>query len=403
MAGPLTGVKIIDLTSMISGPLATMTLADQGADVIKIEAPAGDHTRHVSGGRGGFSASFLNNNRNKRSLVLNLKKPEGLATLLKLCVDADVIIQNFRPGVADRIGVGEDAIRAINQIVIYVSISGFGFDGPYAHRPVFDPLVQALSGLTTIQAGSDEERPRLVRTILPDKLTAIQASQAITAALYSRSQTGEGQHIELSMLDTIISFLWSSDMGGHTFVGDEMQVERAQSFIDLIYHTRDGFVSIAIQQNKDWQGFARAVGRSELLDDERFFSPKMREKNKNIRMEIIQEAVATFKSAEILKRLEDQDVPCAPVLSRTAMRDNEQVLANQIIIETEHPVAGTLRQTRHPARFSKTKPEITRGAPLLGEHSFEILAEAGFDEDAIKELENSGAIYQHAPSKGDQP
>jgi crotonobetainyl-CoA:carnitine CoA-transferase CaiB-like acyl-CoA transferase len=326
-----------------------------------------------------------------------------LATLLKLCVDADVVIQNFRPGVADRIGVGEAAIRAINQIVIYVSISGFGFDGPYAHRPVFDPLVQALSGLTTIQAGSDEERPRLVRTILPDKLTAIQASQAITAALYSRSQTGEGQHIELSMLDTIISFLWSSDMGGHTFVGDEMQVERAQSFIDLVYHTRDGFVSIAIQQNKDWQGFARAVGRSELLDDERFFSPKMREKNKNIRMEIIQEAVATFKSAEILKRLEDQDVPCAPVLSRTAMRDNEQVLANQIIIETEHPVAGTLRQTRHPARFSKTKPEITRGAPLRGEHSFEILAEAGFDEDAIKELENSGAIYQHAPSKEDQP
>jgi len=403
MAGPLTGVKIIDLTSMISGPLATMTLADQGADVIKIEAPSGDHTRHVSGGRGGFSASFLNNNRNKRSLVLNLKKPEGLATLLKLCVDADVIIQNFRPGVADRIGVGEAAIRAINQIVIYVSISGFGFDGPYAHRPVFDPLVQALSGLTTIQAGSDEERPRLVRTILPDKLTAIQASQAITAALYSRSQTGEGQHIELSMLDTIISFLWSSDMGGHTFVGDEMQVERAQSFIDLVYHTRDGFVSIAIQQNKDWQGFARAIGRSELLDDERFISPKMREKNKNIRMEIIQEAVATFKSAEILKRLEDQDVPCAPVLSRTAMRDNEQVVANQIIIETEHPVAGTLRQTRHPARFSKTKPEITRGAPLRGEHSFEILAEAGFDEDAIKELENSGAIYQHAPSKGDQP
>ena len=399
MTGPLTGVKVIDLTSMISGPLATMTLADQGANVIKVEAPAGDHTRQVSGGRGGFSASFLNNNRNKRSIVIDLKNPQGLATLLKLCTDADIVIQNFRPGVADRIGIGEDAIRQINPSVIYVSISGFGSKGPYAHRPVFDPLVQALSGLTTIQAGSDEERPRLVRTILPDKLTGIQAAQAMTAALFSRTQTGKGQHIQLSMLDTIISFLWSSDMGGHTFIGDEMETERAQSFIDLVYHTSDGYVSIAIQQDKDWQGFARAVERTDLIVDDRFSSPQTREKNKDIRMEIIQKCVAEFSSVDILQRLEKEDVPCAPVLTRRDMRDNEQVMANEIIVETLHPDAGNLRQTRHPALFSQTPPEISRGAPQHGEHSIEVLAESGFDDEAIQALENSEVIIQYSQSR----
>ena len=169
MTGPLHGFKVVDLTTVVSGPLATQTLADQGADVIKVEAPRGDHARHVATRRGGFSAAFLNNNRNKRSVVLNLKHPDGLSTLRRLAADADALVQNFRPGVAERIGVGEAAIRAINPEIVYVSIAGFGFDGPYASKPVFDPLVQAVSGLTTVQAGSDEARPRLVRTILPTR------------------------------------------------------------------------------------------------------------------------------------------------------------------------------------------------------------------------------------------
>ena len=243
MSGPLHGFKVIDLTSVISGPLATQTLADQGADVIKVEAPRGDHARHVATRRGGFSASFLNNNRNKRSIVLDLKHPDGLSALWRLAGNADAMVQNFRPGVAERIGVGEAAIRKVNPEIVYVSIAGFGFDGPYANKPVFDPLVQAVSGLTTVQAGSDESRPRLVRTILPDKLTGIQASQAVTAALLARERTGKGQHVRLSMLDTVVSFLWSSDMGGHTFVGAESGQERAQSWIDLIYETQDGYIT----------------------------------------------------------------------------------------------------------------------------------------------------------------
>ena len=189
---------------MISGPLATMILADQGADVIKVENPdGGDHTRAANNRRNGFSASFLNNNRNKRSVALDLKNPAAQEALLRLVATADVFIQNFRPGVAERMGLGEDAVRAVAPDIVYVSISGFGETGPYAQKPVYDPLVQAMSGLATIQAGSDTERPRLVRTILPDKLTAVTASQAITAALLARERTGQGQHVRLSMLDAV--------------------------------------------------------------------------------------------------------------------------------------------------------------------------------------------------------
>src|ERR671921_162950 len=219
MPGPLHGYRIIDLTSNVSGPLATMILGDQGAEIIKVEAPEGDHTRAGANRRGGFSVNFLNNNRNKRSVVLNLKHPAALDALKRLAATADVFVQNFRPGVAGRIGVGEAAIRAVAPRIVYVSISGFGEKGPYAQKPVYDPLIQGFSGLATVQAGSDEARPRMLRTILPDKLTAITASQAITAALLARERTGVGQHVRLSMLEAVLAFLWASDMAGQTFAG----------------------------------------------------------------------------------------------------------------------------------------------------------------------------------------
>lgn len=392
MPGPFDGIRILDLTSVISGPLATMILADQGADVIKIEAPEGDYSRHVATRRGGFSASFLNNNRNKRSIVLNMKKPDAIEAFKRLVKGADVVIQNFRPGVANRMGIGEETLRAINPSLVYASICGFGFEGPYAQKPVFDPLIQAVSGLTTVQAGSDDERPRLVRTILPDKLTAIQASQAIAAALFARERTGEGQHISLTMLDTMVSFLWSSDMGGHTFVGDELAVEEAQSFIDLVYKTADGYVTLAIMQDKHWKGFARAIDRLDLLEMEQFSNAEMRELNKNERINITQEALRAFTSKEIIERLEHEDVPCAHVHTRREMRLHPQVIANGAVIEIDHPLAGRLRQARHPAQFSKTAASIRRGAPALGEHTRDVLAEFDFAPDEISSLERSGAI-----------
>src|SRR5438105_12120847 len=234
MPGPLHGFRIVDLTSNVSGPLATMILADQGAEVIKVEAPDGDSTRSGANRRGGFSAGFLNNNRNKRSIVLDLKNPQALEALKRLAVGADAFVQNYRPGVADRLGVGEAAIRAVAPNIVYVSISGFGEKGPYAQAPAYDPVIQGFSGLATVQAGSDKARPRLLRTILPDKLTAITASQAITAALLARERTGEGQHVRLSMLEAVVAFLWPSDMSGQTFVGEEPPEQEGARTIDLI-------------------------------------------------------------------------------------------------------------------------------------------------------------------------
>jgi len=380
MAGPLTGVRVVDFTAMISGPLATMTLADQGADVIKVEAPnGGDHARHVATRRGGFSASFINNNRNKRSVVLDLKQEAGLEAARRLIKDADVLVQNFRPGVMQRIGLGEAAVRALNPAIVYVSITGFGFEGPYAQKPVFDPLIQAVSGLTTVQAGSDEERPRLVRTILPDKLTAIQASQAITAALFARERSGEGQHVTLSMLDTLVSFLWSSDMTGHTFIGDEVETENAQSFIDLIYETADGYISVAVVRDKEWAALARLTGNPEWIDDARFNSAAQREIFKDDRLNVTQAALYGKTTAEWMKLLEEADIPCAPVLTRREMIRHPQVIANGIVVETCHPHAGPLRQTRQPARFSATPPEYRYGAPRLGENTRAVLSEIGYD------------------------
>jgi crotonobetainyl-CoA:carnitine CoA-transferase CaiB-like acyl-CoA transferase len=213
MAGPLHGIRVVDLTTMLSGPWATMMLADQGADVIKIEVPkSGDHVRSLGNQSAGMSAMFLNINRNKRSVTIDLKSPKGIALLKDIAATADVFVQNFRPGVVDRLGIGYSQIAAINPSVIYVSISGFGETGPYSGKPVYDPVIQAVSGLTTVQAGSDGERPRLVRTVLPDKVSAITAAQSIAAGLFARERTGEGQHIKLSMLDAVLYFLGRATM-----------------------------------------------------------------------------------------------------------------------------------------------------------------------------------------------
>ena len=387
MPGPLSGYRVVDLTSMISGPLATMILADQGADVIKVENPdGGDHTRAANNRRNGFSASFLNNNRNKRSIALDLRDPDAKDVLRRLIATADVFVQNFRPGVAERMGFGEDAARAIKPNIIYVSISGFGESGPFAGKPVYDPLVQGMSGLATIQAGSDLERPRLVRTIVPDKLTAVMACQAITAALLARERTGQGQHVRLSMLDAIISFLWASDMGSQTFVGDELPQQEAASFIDLIYETATDYISAAVQTNKEWLALTRALDKPEWLDDPRFKTPASRQRNINDRLLMTQEVLKTRSATEWLERLTREGVPCAPVLTRSAMIHDPQVQANGIVVETKHEAAGLLRQARPAARFSVTPATIRHGGPGLGQHTEAILSELGYSAAEIAAL-----------------
>ena len=370
-----------------------MLLGDQGADVIKIESvAAADHARGAGYGAHQFTATFLNNNRNKRGMTLNLKSDKGRDILFKLVATADVFIQNFRPGVVERLGVSETEVRRIRPDIIYASISGFGESGPWSHKPVYDPIVQAISGLTTIQAGSDEERPRLVRTILPDKLTGMTTAQAITAALTHRERTGEGQHVRVSMLDSVVSFLWASDMGGQTFVGKEVSEQRAATFIDLIYETQTGYISVSAMSNKQWQALCPAVGHPEWLDDDRFSTPALRDRNANLRLQMTQQALLEQTAEHWLTVLDEAGVPCSPVLKRKDMINHPVVKASELIVELDHPVAGKIRQTRPAARFSGSQTEMQRGAPLYGEHNEELLAEIGISDEEQQHLKEEGIV-----------
>jgi crotonobetainyl-CoA:carnitine CoA-transferase CaiB-like acyl-CoA transferase len=395
MSGPLSGFRIIDLTSMLSGPWATSILGDQGADVIKVEVPGvGDHTRSLGNRSGDMPAHFLNINRAKRSITLNLKQARGKEILTELVKTADVLIQNFRPGVVERLGIAESDFRSLAPGLIYVSISGFGEKGPLAGEPVYDPIIQAMSGLTTVQAGSDEERPRLIRTILPDKLTSVVTAQAITAALLARTKSGQGQHVRLSMLDSVINFLWASDMGAYTFPDKEMPAQKAASFIDLIYETADGFMTASTMGNKEWSALSRAFDMPELLEDERFKTPALRDQNVNERLKLIQDVLRKQPTAYWLDAFAREGVPAAPALKRAEVIQHPQVEASEILVELDHPVAGRLRQTRPAARFEQTPATPGRGAPRLGEHTDELLTELGYTDEDIGKLRSDGVIGQ---------
>jgi crotonobetainyl-CoA:carnitine CoA-transferase CaiB-like acyl-CoA transferase len=383
MAGPLSGVRVVDLTSMISGPVATMMLADQGADVIKVEPPGGDLVRHLGPNRAGLTATFISSNRSKRSLAVNLKTAAGMRVVEALIATADVLVQNFRPGAAERMGLGEAAVRKIRPDIVYVSISGFGETGPYAHKRVYDPVIQALSGLAAIQRDGASGRPRMVRTIIPDKTTAVTAAQAITAALFARERSGEGQHVKIAMLDTMIAYLWPEGMTGFTFVGREVAASRAQLAQDLIFATTDGFITAGAVSDAEWQGLCRALEHEEWLADPRFVTAQDRVVNVAERLALTAAVLATRGSAEWLERLDREGVPCAPVLERHEVFEQEQVKVNGTIEEYDHPVAGRVRQPRPAARFDKTPAGMTRPPPVLGEHSREIVGELGFDADAL--------------------
>ncbi len=387
MAGPLDGFRIVDATQMISGPMATMTLGDQGADVIKVEPPGiGDLTRALGGIRRGMSPTFAVVNRNKRSVVLNLHEPRGLDALKRIVARADLFIQNFRPGVADRMGIGYDALRSVRPDLVYVSISGFGESGPYAGQRVYDPVIQALSGLADIQSDADTGRPRMMRLIVPDKVTALTAAQAMTAALLARERTGRGQHVRLAMLDAVIAFEWPEGMAGLTFIEPGKGVSRPAGTRDLIFETADGYITAGAISDAEWAAMCRALERPEWRDDDRFNTPAARVRNADTRLELTAEVVRTRQSAYWLARMRELGVPCAPVLRRVEVLANEQVLANRLIVESIHPHAGAMREPRPAPRFEETPAELRRHAPILGEHTDEVLAEAGISADEIATL-----------------
>jgi len=397
MPGPLDGVRVLDLTAMISGPMATMILADQGADVIKIEPPAGDLMRHYGVIRKGMSSSFLSNNHGKRSLNVDIKSPAGLEIVLKLAATADVLVQNFRPGAIERMGLGEDAVRAAKPDIIYVSISGFGERGPYAGQRVYDPVIQALCGLAEIQADRETGQPRMVRTVIPDKTTAVTAAQAITAALFARERTGQGQHVRLAMLDTMVAYLWPEASSSLSFVGNEADPARGQMGLDLVFKTQDRHITAGAVSDAEWQGMCRALQRPDLIADERFNSVAARSNNVVERRAIMSAELAKWPSVEILGRLRAENVPCAPVLSRVELLDDEQVVINGIIQVHDDAVLGPVRQPRPAARFSITPAAVRRLAPYLGADNREIMTELGYSANDIDRLTTAGVLHAKPP------
>jgi crotonobetainyl-CoA:carnitine CoA-transferase CaiB-like acyl-CoA transferase len=389
MPGPLAGVRVLDLTSVVSGPLATMYLADQGADVIKIEPLGGDITRRSRqsiSASGEFSALFVSSNRGKRSLALDLKRPEAAKIMRKLIASSDVLVQNFRPGTMERLGLGEPALRELNPRLIYVSISGVGESGPYAKKRVYDPIIQGLSGFADLQAEPRRCRPQMIRTIVADKITAIFAAQAVTAALFARERTGEGQHIRLAMLDTMIAYLWPEAMTQYTVVGREATTADPTARPDLIFETADGYITVGTISDSEWQGFCAASGRPGLAEDPRFNTPGGRSVNATERILLMAEIIKERPTAEWLQRLDANDVPSAPVLRRNEVIANEQVLARELIVELDHPDIGRVRQPVPAARFDRTPARIQGPAPRIGEHSAAILAELGLEAAEIERL-----------------
>ena len=400
--GPMQGVKVLDLTTMVSGPVAAMMLADQGADVVKVEPPKGEQMRHFGGQHNGVNAMFYSCNRGKRSLALDLKSDAGKAVLADLVRETDVLVQNFRPGAMERMGFGEPAVRAMNETIIYVSISGFGEHGPYAHKRVYDPVIQALSGATDIQANRETRKPAMFRIIIADKVTSLTAAQAIAAALFHRERTGTGQHIKLSMLESMLAFFWPEGMGGLTFAEREFDVTKGQGTMDLIYETRDGYITAGAISDSEWMGMCRALDREDLIDDERFATPRARARNGEERKRITAAEIAKWLRDEILDRLDANDVPSAPLLTRMELMDHEQFQVNESIERREMEGFGEVRQARPAARFSASPSGIDGPAPRLGEHSVEILAELGYDEERTTRLVDAGVVAQWKQSEEDR-
>ena len=345
MPGPLDGFRIVDVTAMLTGPMATMLLADQGAEVIKVEPPGvGDVVRYLGTAKGGISAFFSGCNRGKRSLALNLREERGREILLKLVKQADVFVQNFRPGVVERLGIDEDALRAVRPDLVYVSMNAFGTVGPYAAKPAFDHILQGLTGAALQQgAGDGGTRPQFVRNAFCDKVTGYTAAQGITAALLARERGAGGQHLRLSMLDAALAFLWPDMMTNQTLLDEDVTPLPALAESYRFIETADGYIAIAAVTDAQWYGLFRAVERPDLAEDPRFATIAARMSHIPALLEELGDGKVELSTEALLTRLEAEDVPCGPILSLDEVADHPQVRANESLVERRVPLQGRLR------------------------------------------------------------
>lgn len=384
--GPLSGVNVVDMSVMISGPLAGMMLADQGASVVKVESPGlGDIMRFLGSSKGGMTGIFANNNRGKRSLVVDLKNPVGVEMMQALVSRADVLIQNFRPGAVERLGLGYHDMAAINPDLIYVSISGYGPDGPNSHRRVYDNVIQAASGLASVQGDPVTGVPSLFRTLLCDKVTSYTAIQAITAALYARA-TGKarGQHIVLAMLDAAVAFMWPDSAMDAMLVDDDANRSPTIGSNYSITSLADGFISASAVTDAEFHGLCAAFGHPELGDDPRFATALARSQHISELVAMMVQYASEITLDQFLVGAEAHDVPASQINTLAGLPHDPQVIHNEIFIERQHPLAGSVREPRPAPRFSATPATVSSHAPSFGQHSDEIATELGFDAAVLR-------------------
>jgi len=393
MKGPLAGVRVIDFSAVVSGPFASMILADQGANVVKVEAPERpDLLRKEWYYRGGLTSFFANVNRGKRSIVLNLQEQEGVEIAHNLCRGADVVLENYRPGVMERLKLGPEALHAIDPKIVYCRVSGYGQTGPWSTKRAYDPVTQGLTGYVAIQKNPDVPVPDLVRNAVVDKAASLTAAQAITAALFARERGELGQTIELSLMDAGLAFLWPDGMMKNTFLGDGVREGPALYDRYHLTETQDGHIVMWAGLDNEWHAVFRALGRPELCADERFATGRGRAQHGEALGRLLYEEFRKWSTAEICKRMEQEQVPGGPVLDLESIPDHPQLQHNQSVYEVEHPAAGRMRQCRPAARFSRSQHADSKVAPLFGEHTDEILSEIGYSPERIRTLRDAGIV-----------
>jgi crotonobetainyl-CoA:carnitine CoA-transferase CaiB-like acyl-CoA transferase len=393
-SGPLSGVRVIDLTSVILGPYATQILGDLGADVIKIEPHEGDNMRHTAPMRSpGMSHVFLHLNRNKRSVVLDLKRPEGREAVLRLAATGDVLVYNIRPQAMARLGLTYDEVRAVNERIVYVGAYGFSQSGPYAARPAYDDLIQGMVALPTLAQQAGADRPRYVPSTVADRITGLNTVNAITTALFYRERTGKGQSVEVPMFESLTQFILSEHMGGETFVPalGPMGQTRLIAPHRNPYATKDGYLCLLIYNDKQWRNFFRLLGAEDTFEkDARFSTQTARSEHIAEIYALVAEHMKERTSAEWLTALSAADIPVMPLNTLETLLADEHLNATGFFATVEHPSEGAIRTMALPSRWSESEPGEHRPAPRLGEHSAEVLKEVGYSEAQIDAMIETG-------------
>ncbi len=394
MTGPLAGIRVLDLSIALTGPYVATLMADQGAEVIKVERPGiGDIARWIGVSVNGMSALYLMCNRGKRSIAVDIQTPDGAAIVRDLAARADVVLQNFRPGVIDRLGLGYETIRALNPEIVYASLSGFGSQGPYRDRSAYDTVMQAYAGMAANQADPHDGIPVFLRQTAADKVTALYASQAVTAALFARAVGRGGQCLELAMMDAVASFLWADSAGNEVLL--ESDNSQNSSFVAGFNPMRfsDGWGIVTPTSVEDFAGMCRALD-VEGWDDPRLATLAERNRNRDLTSEMVDMCYAravNLTMAEATSRFETQRIPFSMILSPDELTRDRHAVAVGLFEERDHHVVGRIRFPRHPARFGGTPARSTDASPALGEHTDEILTELGM-ADRIAALRSSAVV-----------